>query len=107
MKQLILIAVTIATISGCNKSTDNKAGDQQSNTVAKTNGTAAIMYYNGDIITMEGNQPVYAEALVVKDGKILFVGANDEAMKKAGKGHKMVDLQGKTLLPGFLDAHSH
>jgi len=107
MKQLILIAVIIATISGCNKSSDNKAGDQQSNTIAKTNGTAAIMYYNGDIITMEGNQPVYAEALVVKDGKILFVGANDEAMKKAGKGHKMVDLQGKTLLPGFLDAHSH
>lgn len=101
MKQLILIAVIIATISGCNKSTDNKAGNQQSNTDAKTSGTAAVMYYNGDIITMEGNQPVYAEALVVKDGKILFVGASDEAMKKAGKGHKMVDLQEAALSAGF------
>ena len=107
MKQLILIAFVIVAISGCNKSTDNKAGNQQTNTDSKTTGAAAVMYYNGDIITMEGNQPVYAEAVVVKDGKILFVGASDEAMKKAGKGHKMIDLQGKTMLPGFLDAHSH
>jgi hypothetical protein len=43
----------------------------------------------------------------VKEGKILFVGAKDEAMKAAGAGHQMVDLQGKTLLPGFIDTHGH
>ena len=67
----------------------------------------AVMYFNGDIITMEGDQPQYAEAVVVKDGKIAFVGSKDEAMKAAGKGHQMVDLQGKTMLPGFIDPHSH
>ena len=65
------------------------------------------MYYNGDIITMEGDSANYAEAVVVKDGKISFVGGKEEAMKAAGEGHQMVDLQGKTMLPGFLDAHSH
>ncbi|ULQ54735.1 amidohydrolase [Flavihumibacter fluvii] len=70
-------------------------------------GSAATLYFGGDIITMEGDLPAYAEALVVKEGKISFVGNKDEAMKEAGEGHTMVDLQGKTLLPGFLDAHSH
>lgn len=67
----------------------------------------AVVYYNGDIITMEGNEPTYAEAVVVKDGKILFVGKKDEAMKQAGEGHIMKDLEGKTLLPAFLDGHGH
>lgn len=68
---------------------------------------AATVYYNGDIITMVGDAPQYAEALVEKEGKITFVGASEEAMKEAGAGHKMIDLKGKTLLPGFIDPHSH
>ena len=67
----------------------------------------AIMYFGGDILTMVGNAPEYAEALVEKEGKILFVGSMEEAMEKAGKGHQMVDLQGKTLVPGFIDGHAH
>lgn len=67
----------------------------------------AIVYYNGDIITMVGDQPQYAEALVVNEGKITFVGNSDEAMEIAGVGHQMTDLQGKTLMPSFLDPHSH
>lgn len=68
---------------------------------------SAVVYYGGDILTMSGNEPEYAEALVVDNGKIQFVGASDEAMKIAGSGHKMVNLEGKTLLPGFLDGHGH
>ncbi|MDX2133297.1 MAG: amidohydrolase [Saprospiraceae bacterium] len=70
-------------------------------------GSTAVMYHNGDIITMEGNQPQYAESVVVKDGKILFVGNKAEAMTAAGPGHQMVDLQGKTMLPAFIDGHGH
>jgi predicted amidohydrolase YtcJ len=70
-------------------------------------GTNATMYFNGDIVTMEGKAPVYAEAVVEKDGKIVFVGNKEDAMKAAGAGHKMVDLEGKTLLPAFVDAHGH
>ena len=71
-----------------------------------TENTAEV-YYGGDIITMVGDSPVYADALVVKDGKIEYVGNSDKAMDIAGKGHKMIDLQGKTLLPGFIDGHAH
>lgn len=67
----------------------------------------ATMYYNGDIVTMEGKAPVYAEAVVAKDGKIIFVGKKAEAMKAAGSNHSMVDLKGKTLLPAFVDGHGH
>lgn len=100
MKKSILSFFAIAILLlGCKK-------EEKSDT-APTDSGAAVVYYNGDIITMEGKQPTYAEAVVVKDGKILFVGKEDEAMKIAGEGHTMVDLEGKTLLPAFLDGHGH
>jgi len=67
---------------------------------------ADTIYFGGPILTMEGEAPQYAEALVVKDGKILFVGGLAEADKLA-RATNRVDLQGKVLLPGFIDAHGH
>lgn len=67
----------------------------------------ATVYYNGDIVTMEGKTPVYADAVVAKNGTIVFVGKKGKAMRRAGANHSMVDLQGKTLLPAFMDGHSH
>lgn len=69
--------------------------------------SADIVYHNGSILTMAGNKPAYVEALVVKGGKIAFVGSRDEALKMKGDATKIVDLGGKALLPGFIDAHSH
>jgi predicted amidohydrolase YtcJ len=68
---------------------------------------ADVLYTNGDIITLNDAHPM-AEALAVKDGRILAVGTQAE-LEKAHKGPKtkLIDLTGKTLLPGFLDAHSH
>jgi predicted amidohydrolase YtcJ len=67
----------------------------------------STVYYGGDIITMVSDSPQYVEAVVVKDGKIEFVGSSAEAMTNAGKGHQMINLKGKTMLPGFLDGHGH
>lgn len=67
---------------------------------------ATTMYLNGDIITMDGDQPKYAETVVEQDGKIAFVGTLDDA-QTAFAGADQIDLQGKTMLPGFIDAHSH
>ncbi len=69
--------------------------------------TADTIYLNGAILTMAGGQPVYVEALAVDDGKIVLVGAKDDALKLKGTATKVVDLGGKALLPGFLDGHSH
>jgi predicted amidohydrolase YtcJ len=102
MKKAVASISIVLTLWAC--------GGNQSTTPAATEGTStspAVMYYGGDIITMEGDSATYAESIVVKDGKIIFVGAKDEAMAAAGDGHQMVDLQGKTLLPAFIDAHGH
>ncbi len=64
------------------------------------------LYHGGDIITMEGDEPNYAEAVVVQDGKIAFVGAKADAEKQFADAAKK-DLEGKTLVPGFIDGHAH
>jgi len=63
------------------------------------------IYYNADVVTMDEALP-NGEAVVVEDGKITFVGSNDEAMQYK-EGAELVDLEGKALLPGFIDPHSH
>lgn len=79
-------------------------GNQQ-NSVSGSD--TATIYFNGEIITMEGDSAVYAEALVEKAGKILFVGDKASALREAGSKSVQVDLAGKTLVPGFIDAHGH
>lgn len=68
---------------------------------------AATVYFGGDILTMEGETPEYVDAVLVKAGKILFTGAKEEAVQLAGPDYEVLNLFGKTLLPGFIDAHSH
>ena len=68
---------------------------------------ADTIYHNGSILTMAGKEPAYVEALAVKDGKIVFAGSKDKVLAMEAEGTKVVDLDGKALLPGFLDAHSH
>lgn len=67
---------------------------------------ADTIYMGGNIITINDAQPS-AEAVAVKDGKIIAVGNKADVMKTAGENTKKVDLGGKTMLPGFVDAHSH
>ena len=68
---------------------------------------ADLILHGGPILTMEGDQPSYVEAVVIDDGKILFAGSQAEAMKHKAAGTVVTDLAGKALLPGFIDPHSH
>jgi len=74
---------------------------------ASAQDAARTVYFGGDILTMKGDTPAYVEALAVKDGKILFAGSRDEAMAMTDGTTQRVDLAGKTLLPSFIDGHSH
>ncbi|MGL5212638.1 MAG: amidohydrolase family protein, partial [Acinetobacter junii] len=65
------------------------------------------LFFGGSILTMEGMTPTYAEALLVKDGKIIFVGSKKQAEHLANSNVQSIDLKNKTLLPSFIDAHSH
>lgn len=77
-----------------------------SNTSKKTVSNSQTIYYGGDIITMQGATPNYAEAIVTDNDKIIFVGNKVEAEKQYGNITQH-DLKGKTMLPAFLDAHGH
>jgi len=65
------------------------------------------LYYGGDILTMKGQKAHYAEAVLVKDGKIIYVGSKSKAFSLAKGKTAGVDLQGKTMLPGFVEPHVH
>ncbi|BDN81048.1 MULTISPECIES: amidohydrolase [Mycobacterium] len=70
-------------------------------------GDADAIYTNGDIVTVDDEQPI-AEAVAVKDGRIVAVGAHDDVVREhLGPHTRRVDLAGNTLLPGFIDPHSH
>ena len=71
------------------------------------NVAAPTVYFNGDILTMEGDTPKYVEALVVKDNKIAYTGDMREALTQAGSNAALQDLKGHTLLPGFIDTWGH
>lgn len=94
MKKIILSMLSLLCVIGCQHKVNKEAA-------------ADTIYVNGDIITMEGDSADYVEAVAIKDGKILFVGSRAEADKLKGDSTKVVDLQGKTLLPAFLDGHGH
>lgn len=64
------------------------------------------IFINGRIITIDSSNTI-AQALAIKDGKILAVGTTGRIKAYKGRTTEVVDLKGKTLLPGFIDGHSH
>ncbi|MFO0990814.1 MAG: amidohydrolase family protein [Hyphomicrobiales bacterium] len=64
------------------------------------------IYSGGPILTMN-DAAMRAEAVGVKDGRIIAVGKADDVMKLKGAATQVIDLQGRTLIPGFFDAHGH
>ena len=56
---------------------------------------------------MAGDQPALAEAVVVDDGKIVFVGSKADALRRKSADARVLDLGGKTLMPGLIDGHAH
>ena len=67
---------------------------------------ADTVYHNGTVITMN-DESKFAEAVAVSDDTILAVGDFAKVKTFAHEKTRYVDLKGKTLLPGFIDAHSH
>ena len=88
----LVVVAAVATVTAC---TTN-----DSRTFADT------IYTGGPVITVNDAQPE-AEAIAVKDGRILAVGTQAKVLRFKGDTTRIVDLGGKTLLPGFIDAHGH
>ncbi len=65
-----------------------------------------VILYNANILTIDAAQP-RAQAVAIAGGRFLAVGSNDDVRNLAKAGTRQVDLGGKTVVPGFIDAHSH
>ena len=73
----------------------------------KDTASADLILSGGPILTMEGDSPAYVEAVAIDDGRIIYAGPLDGALRLKGDDTVMKDLAGKALLPGFIDPHSH
>ena len=72
---------------------------------SKTNAPDTV-FYNGVVVTVDDVDSIYA-AVAVKDGKISLLGSTDEVLSLAGDSTVKVDLDGDTLIPGFVGVHEH
>jgi hypothetical protein len=75
--------------------------------VAKGADQPVTLYSGGDIVTLAGDVPETVDALAVRDGHIIALGSLADVSRVAGRKAVRIDLKGRTLLPGFIDAHGH
>ena len=99
MYKPIFIILLLTSFFSCKNTEESTESTQKSEDVAQ-------LFFNGDILTMDSQKPSYVEALVERNGKIIFVGTLDEAENRFSNAKK-IDLDRTTLLPGFIDPHSH
>ncbi|MGH7771503.1 MAG: amidohydrolase [Candidatus Binatia bacterium] len=67
---------------------------------------ADLVLHNGKIVTVDSQFSI-AQAIAVRDGKILKVGSDQAILPLAGPNTRRINLQGKTVIPGLIDTHSH
>lgn len=87
----ILSFVMIVTLTGCGGGKEDASN---------------IIIKNGAVYTVDGENPT-AEAIVIKDGIIEFIGSEKEAMEYEDGDSKVIDAKGGTVLPGNVDSHMH
>ncbi len=71
-----------------------------------------LVIHNGKVVTVDDNTfsthpGTIVEALAARDGKILALGSNEQILALKGAETRVIDLQGRTVLPGIIDTHSH
>ncbi len=65
-----------------------------------------LVVVNGNVLTQDDASPT-AEAFAIKDGRFVAVGSTDDVRNLAAAGTEVIDAAGATVVPGFIDAHSH
>lgn len=90
-EKLVILILALAILFACNN---------------QPNETADSIYINGKIYTVNEAQP-WAEAVAIKDGKFIKVGATDDIERLIGENTEVVDLKGQFVMPGIVDMHAH
>src|SRR5260370_17752001 len=65
-----------------------------------------VVFDNTRVLTCDAGHTV-AEAIAIRAGKVLAVGASDTVRASAGPDSRIIDLNGHTIVPGFIDSHPH
>ncbi|WP_111858002.1 amidohydrolase [Acinetobacter sp. CFCC 10889] len=99
----LLFGSPLVLLSACSSVPSQNSSTSQINTASSTQ---SLLVYGGSILTMQGDQPQYVEAMLIQDGKILFTGKLSEAKTLAPQAAAL-DLKNKAVIPGIIDAHSH
>ena len=89
---IILVSAGIFTIANCGDSRMKISAD--------------LVLRNGNIATVDTQNSI-AQAIAVREGKIIFVGSDYDVESYIGSSTKVIDLKGKFVMPGFNDSHSH
>ena len=92
------VLAALALTAGCS--------DLQDDAVLAQAAATDTAYVNGRIYTQDEDRP-WAESLVTKGDRIVFVGSGEEALEHAAEDARLVDLQNRFVMPGMVDAHTH
>ena len=98
IRDLMFMLSSVAVTAGCS--------DLQDDAVLAQAAATDTAYVNGRIYTQDEDRP-WAESLVTKGDRIVFVGSDEEALEHAAEDARLVDLQNRFVMPGMVDAHTH
>ncbi|UCB43006.1 MAG: amidohydrolase family protein [Dehalococcoidales bacterium] len=102
----VIAVILMAWSCGGTTPTGGEQEEEEEEELLEPTPTQDIVFINGKVVTMESAMP-YAEALAVRGEYILAVGSDEEVSAFIGPETDVIDLEGKALLPGFVDAHNH
>jgi predicted amidohydrolase YtcJ len=74
--------------------------------IARAESPPQLILFHGRILTVDAHDSV-AEALAIRDGKIVAIGTDRDVLRIAGAGTRRIDLHGRTATPGLIDSHAH
>lgn len=98
LKHLVWIVMVLAATTA--------HAERQEDTAALQTGPVETVYVNGRVYTQDKELP-WAQALVTRGDRIAFVGSDREALRYAAGDSEVVDLQGRFVMPGVIDTHTH
>ncbi|WP_033707064.1 amidohydrolase [Bacillus mycoides] len=106
MKRKILLICLILSMVWISACTPEVGEGENGSSVLPNQLPKNVVFKNGTIYTSNEKQDI-AEAVEIKDGKITFVGSNKDVEELINEDTKVIDLQGRQILPGFVDNHNH
>lgn len=106
MRRTIMIIYLILSMVWISACTSGVGEGESGSAVLPNQLPKNVVFKNGTIYTSNEKQDI-VEAVAVKEGKIRFVGSNKDVEEFINEDTKVVDLQGRFILPGFVDNHNH